>query len=76
MMCAKKATACVATCNNPDAVKTCLLPDAYDTCVCPEGKVLFNQRCIHPSLCGCMDNNGKERAVSELSIDLKAFFKD
>lgn len=54
---APSSTGCPATCENPNAPEDCLLPDVYDACVCPIGFLLFQDLCILPADCGCVQNN-------------------
>lgn len=60
----KLASACYATCLNPDGPEQCSLPDT-EVCACTDGKhVLIRGECVPAQTCGCIDNMGKQHAVS------------
>ena len=51
-------TACPSTCQEPTASSECV-DSCTETCVCPEGLLLEGDRCIQPSECGCLLNDGR-----------------
>ena len=68
------ATACPATCLNPEGSQDCQKP-CIEACSCPEGLVREGDRCINASQCGCYLDRGLYLPVSPvqskcLGIDL------
>ncbi|ESN92723.1 hypothetical protein HELRODRAFT_189589 [Helobdella robusta] len=50
-----RSTGCPETCDDPDAPATCTEPDLIGECVCPPGQVLFKDKCVNRTSCGCAD---------------------
>ena len=57
------ATACPATCSDPDAPDSCDEPEV-DNCVCMEGTILLGSECVRPNECGCTDRMRNRYPVS------------
>jgi alpha-tectorin len=54
------ASACPATCRQPNAAKVCHLPDK-ETCACPaETPILYKGKCISGDKCPCFTSEGSE----------------
>ena len=68
MTCPATSLACPATCNGLNPTKTCTSPDVHYVCACPPGTVLYNDQCIPPTNCGCVDDDGKAHNVRLQSI--------
>lgn len=51
-----KASACLPTCNNPNAASLCGLPDT-ESCTCPTGQLSWKGQCVTPDNCGCLHYN-------------------
>ena len=57
------ASACQATCSDPDAPDTCDKPNVED-CECIPGTILLGSKCVKPDQCGCKDLMGNRYPVS------------
>ena len=63
-----KTTACVATCERPNAPEECSLPQV-ENCVCRDpDQVVIDGECKDAQLCGCVDDNDFQHAVSASQV--------
>uniref|UniRef100_H2ZW79 VWFD domain-containing protein n=1 Tax=Latimeria chalumnae TaxID=7897 RepID=H2ZW79_LATCH len=61
-------TACPATCVNPNSPSTCSLT-CVEGCSCDSGYVLYNDKCVPRSLCGCWHDGQHYPVGSEFWTD-------
>lgn len=61
-------TACPATCANPGSPSTCNLP-CTEGCVCDPGYVLYDNKCVPSSQCGCWQDDKHYPVGSEFWTD-------
>ncbi|XP_043926711.1 IgGFc-binding protein-like [Protopterus annectens] len=61
-------SACPATCMNPNAPSTCSLP-CVESCVCDSGYMLYHDRCVPNTQCGCWEDGKHYPVGSEFWTD-------